>query len=140
MEVELYMKMIWDFEGKFAFYSFVKHQSKFFLKKLSITCHLDPLSPTPMESIRKVVTHSSLSFFFTMTEHVAENEVRVEKKMRKKKIAPPKKASQKQLQPNPPQVNPKRIKRKREIDEASQIEKPKKVIHLMIYPVHSILL
>ena len=72
-------------------------------------CHLDPL---PHREYKKVVTHSSLSFFFTMTEHVSENEVRVEKKTRKKKTSSPKKACQKRLQPNPPQVSPKRIKRK----------------------------
>ena len=54
------------------------------------------MSPRPpTESMKKVVTHSSLSFFFTMTEHVSEKELRVEKKTRKKKTPSPKKACQK---------------------------------------------
>ena len=78
-----------------------------------------------------------------MTEQVSDNEVRVEKKTRQKKIVSPKKASPSKRRTNPHSpVSPKRIKRKREIDEASQIEKPTKkvVIHLMIYPVPAILL
>ena len=75
-----------------------------------------------------------------MTEHVAENDVRVEKKTRKKKTSSPKKACQKRIQLNPSQVSPKRIKKKREMDQPLQDEKPKKVIHLMIYPVHGIIL
>ena len=50
------------------------------------------------------------------------------------------KGMSKRLQPDSPQVSQKRIKRKREIDEALQVEKPKKVIHLMIYPVYGIVL
>ena len=99
------------------------------------------MSPRPpTESIKEVVTHLSLSFFFTMTEHVFENEVRVEKKTRKKKTSSPKKACQKRIQLNHSQVSPKRIKKKREMDQPLQDEKPKKVIHLMIYPVHGIIL
>ena len=59
-----------------------------------------------------------------MTEHVSDNEVREEKKTRKKKTPSPKKACQKRLLLNSPQVSQKRIKRKREIDEALQVEKP----------------
>ena len=74
--------------------------------------------------------------FFATTEHVSDNEVREETKTRKKKTPFPKiKRHVKRLQPNSPQVSQKRIKRKREIGEALQVEKPKKVIHLMIYPV-----
>ena len=36
------------------------------------------MSPKPAREYKKVVTYSSLCFFFTMTEHVSDNEVRDE--------------------------------------------------------------
>ena len=101
-------------------------------------CHLDPLLH---REYKKGCDAFELVFFFhndgarfwKRSESGKENK-------EKENFLSKKGMSKKATTQSSPQVSPKRIKRKREIEEALQVEKPKKVIHLMIYPVHGIIL
>ena len=95
-------------------------------------CHLNPTENIKrLWHIQGCLFRNDSSRFWKQSERGKENAE--ENSLSKKGMS-------KKATTQSPQVSQKRIKRKREIDEALQVEKPKKVIHLMIYPVHGIIL